>query len=101
MLLDSVAPEVKIISLGWALISDAVCSLASSTICSALQPNWWVLEWGLPLGQLVLLIGNLDKLVIAYLFFYFLIKIFPYFNEFVDFFLSVISCKTNSYDILG
>ena len=36
---DSVAPEVKTISLGWAPINLAKEALASSTACSAIQPK--------------------------------------------------------------
>ena len=37
-LFDSVAPEVKMISFGEALINEAICSLAVSTARSASHP---------------------------------------------------------------
>ncbi len=48
MLLLSVAPLVKMISLGSAPIRLAMYSLACSTACSLSQPYACVLEWGLP-----------------------------------------------------
>ena len=47
-LFDSVAPDVKMISLGEAPMSEATCSLASSTARSESQPYWWVRECGFP-----------------------------------------------------
>jgi len=41
-LLDSVAPEVKMISLAVAPMSLAICSRAFSTACSASQPKAWL-----------------------------------------------------------
>ena len=45
---DSVAPLVKMISLGSALIRAAMSARAFSTASSASQPNAWLLEAGLP-----------------------------------------------------
>ena len=47
-LLDSVAPLVKTISLGVALISRAICARAFSTASSAVQPNAWLRLAALP-----------------------------------------------------
>jgi hypothetical protein len=47
-LLDSVAPEVQMISLGSALTSFATSSRASSTAFSAVQPKGWLRDAGLP-----------------------------------------------------
>ncbi len=46
--MDSVAPEVQMISRGSALTSAATCSRACSTARSASQPKAWLREAGLP-----------------------------------------------------
>ena len=46
-LLDSVAPDVKIISLGSALSNSATCILYFSTISLVSLPKEWLLECGL------------------------------------------------------
>ena len=45
---DSLAPEVKTISLALALISFATCLRAFSTAVAAAQPNLWFRLAGLP-----------------------------------------------------
>jgi len=47
-LLDSVAPEVQMISFGSAFTSAATFSRASSTAFSAVQPKAWLRDAGLP-----------------------------------------------------
>ncbi|PKI58931.1 hypothetical protein CRG98_020677 [Punica granatum] len=48
MLLPSVAPEVRTISLGEALIRTATWARADSTARSDFQPQRWVREWRFP-----------------------------------------------------
>ncbi len=45
---DSVAPEVKTISLSEAPMSAATCLRACSTAASAFQPNAWLRDAALP-----------------------------------------------------
>lgn len=54
-LLDSVAPEVKTISLGEAEMREDIWERATSTARSESQPYWCVLEWGFPYPPIWLL----------------------------------------------